>query len=55
MIGPDGKPKVRYVRGSETDKEAAIRSVTKRHFEPPSFGPGGFHPNIFCLNVVAPH
>jgi hypothetical protein len=53
-ISADGKPKdVRYVRGPETEKEAAIQSVMKRHFERPGFGPGGIHPNMFCLSIVA--
>lgn len=55
-IGPDGKPKdVTYVRGPEAEKDAAIQSVMKRHFDRPGFGPGGFHPNAFCLSVVAAH
>lgn len=53
-ISPDGKPKdVGYVRGPEAEKEAAIQSVMKRHYERPGFGPGGFHPNLFCLSIVA--
>jgi len=52
-IGTDGKPKdVAYVRGPEAEKEAAIRSVMKRHFERPGFGPGGLHPNLFCLSIL---
>jgi hypothetical protein len=51
-VNPEGKPKdVVYVRGPETEKEAAIQSVMKRHFDRPGFGPGGFHPGSFCLNV----
>ena len=55
-IGPDGKPKdVTYVRGPEAEKNAAIQSIMKRHFDRPGFGPGGFHPNAFCLTLAAPH
>jgi hypothetical protein len=53
-ISADGKPKdVGYVRGPEAEKEAAIRSAMKRHYERPGFGPGGFHPNLLCLSIVA--
>jgi hypothetical protein len=49
-----GKPKeVTFARGLESQKDAAIQSVMKRRFERPRFGPGGFHPNLFCVNVVA--
>lgn len=55
-ISADGKPKeVGYVRGPEAGKEAAIQSVMKRHFERPGFGPGGLHPNLLCLSIVASH
>lgn len=54
LISPDGKPKdVTYVRGSEAEKDVAIQSVMKRRFDRPGFGPGGLHPNVFCLSVVA--
>jgi hypothetical protein len=53
-ISSEGKPKeVGYVRGPEVEKESAIQSVMKRHFDRPGFGPGGIHPNLFCLNIVA--
>jgi hypothetical protein len=55
-VDSEGKPQeVSFVRGPEADKDAAIESVRKRRFDRPSFGPGGFHPNIFCFNWVAPH
>jgi hypothetical protein len=54
-IGTDGKVRdVSYVRGPEGYKDAAIKSVRKRKFEPPSFGPHGFHPNNLCVNEAAP-
>ena len=54
MVGHDGKPKeVSYVRGPESFRDAAIEKTRKRRFEPPGFGPGGIHPNVFCLDVVA--
>jgi hypothetical protein len=54
-VDRDGKPKeVTFVRGLEAEKEAAIRSVMKRHFDRPGFGPGGLHPNLFCLTLVGP-
>jgi hypothetical protein len=54
-LNRDGKPEdVGYVRGPEADKEAAIQSTRKRHFDRPGFGPGGFHPNVLCLSVAAP-
>lgn len=55
VTGPDGEPtEVTYVRGPETAKDAAIKSVEKRHFDLPSLQ--GIHPNTFsfCLSVVAP-
>jgi hypothetical protein len=53
-ISSDGKPKeVGYVRGPKAEKELAIQSVMKRHFDRPGFGPGGIHPNLFCLSIVA--
>jgi hypothetical protein len=53
-ISSDGKPKeVVYVRGPEAEKESAIQSVMKRHFDRPGFGPGGIHPNLVCLSIVA--
>ena len=52
-LNSDGKPiEVGYVRGPTAEKEAAIKSVMRRHFERPGFGPGGFHPNLFCFRVV---
>lgn len=55
-LNSDGKPTdARYVRGPATEKEAAIQSVMKRHFDRPGFGPGGLHGNILCLRIVAPH
>jgi hypothetical protein len=55
VIDTNGKPKdVIYVRGPEVDKEAAIKSVMKQHFDRPGFGPAGFHPNVICLNVASP-
>jgi hypothetical protein len=51
VVDKEGKPKeISYVRGSEQLKEEAIRSVRKRRFDPPGFGPRGMHPNEFCLN-----
>jgi hypothetical protein len=56
VVDSEGKPKeVSFVRGPQADKDTAIQSVRKRRFDRPSFGPGGFHPNIFCFNWVAPH
>ena len=52
-LSGDGKPKdVRYLRGPDAEKEAAIQSAMKRHFDRPGFGPEGFHPNLLCLNVA---
>jgi hypothetical protein len=51
----DGKVReASYVRGPEDYKEAAIQSVRKQKFDPPGFGPHGFHPSSRCVNVVAP-
>ena len=56
VVGKDGKPtEVSYVRGAEAYKDAAIETVRKRKFDPPSFGPRGFHPNSLCLHVVVSH
>jgi hypothetical protein len=53
-LSADGTPTdVRYVRGAEAEEETAIRSVMKRHFDTPVFGPGGLHPNLLCISVVA--
>jgi hypothetical protein len=54
-IGKDGKvTDVSYVRGPEAYKDAAMQSVRKQRFEPPGFGPRGFHGNLLCINVAAP-
>jgi len=51
----DGRVKeASYVRGNEAFKDNAIKSVRKRKFDPPGFGPNGFHPSQLCTNVVAP-
>lgn len=53
-VDSNGKPKeVTFARGLESQKDAAIQSVMKRRFERPSFGPGGLHPNLFCVSVIA--
>lgn len=53
-LGKDGKVvDTSYVRGPEAYKDAVIQSVRKRRFEPPGFGPHGFHGNLVCVNV--PH
>jgi len=54
-LGKDGKvTEASYVRGAEAYKDAAIGSVRKRKFDPPGFGPRGFHGNLLCVNVAAP-
>jgi hypothetical protein len=53
-LSAEGKPEdVRYIRGAEAAKEAAIQSVMKRRFDRPGFGPRGLHGNLLCINVVA--
>jgi Gram-negative bacterial TonB protein C-terminal len=54
-VGKDGKvTDVLYVRGPEAFKDAAMQSVRKKRFEPPGFGPHGFHGDSLCVNVAAP-
>ncbi len=54
-VGKDGKvTEASYVRGPEAYRDAAIQSLRKRRFDPPGFGPHGFHPNLLCANVAAP-
>jgi hypothetical protein len=53
VVDRDGKPKdVTFVRGCESCRDAAIENARKRKFEPPGFGPRGFHPGALCVNVV---
>jgi hypothetical protein len=52
-IGPDGKARdITYVRGPEAFKDAAIRSVEQRKFQPPSFAG---RPVLMqtCISVLA--
>ena len=54
-LGKDGKViEASYVRGPEAYKDAATQSVRKQRFDPPGFGPHGFHGNLLCVNVTAP-
>ena len=54
-VGKDGKvTEASYVRGPETFKDVAIQSVRKWKFDPPGFGPQGFHGNLLCVDVPAP-
>jgi hypothetical protein len=54
-VGKDGKViDASYVRGPEAYKDAAMQSVRKRKFDPPGFGPHGFHGNLFCISVTVP-
>jgi hypothetical protein len=54
-LDKDGKVKeASYVRGPEAYKDAAVKEARKRRFDPPGFGPHGFHPSQRCVNVAAP-
>jgi hypothetical protein len=55
-VGPNGKAKdVKYLRGSEREKESAIQTSMKRHFDRPGFGPGGVHGNLVCVSIAPSH